>query len=511
MVRFRLYFDRDKETKWLNRMAGEGWALTGCFFNAYRFTRCEPGEYIYQVDIGDGMFSVSEDYRQFMAEMGVELVCLWGLWVFLRKRAAEGSFEMYTDVDSVYEHYRGIKRLFQIIAAICGICLLIQIPGAIVAGKAENWVAACVSLLVFLVFMNQLRCLSRIMAELKGRLEASPGAAPSASVKKRRAGGASIIMGLFAGLILSVFLHELGHCIAVWLCGGSVTGFHLFAVRPYMTHKWIEGRLPIAVVHASGAGLPLVAAAAVLLFYKRSEKLPFLNITMAVMSGWSILSLIGWIEEPLLYLGKLADTDGDIYKFIHATGLHPAVTALCAGVILALMVFLFVKRMPRAFGKAVGGKFVAMIMIVMSISRIPFMLMGANRICSEGNFQYTVDGSQPFMPQEVFSIDLGQAGEYICYVDLDIDRDGVIAALALSDGNKTYFSTTGAIGLHSQSLPLHLESGSYTLSCYLLDCEEDLLEYRMLVGLGKGDVEAFPWQQDAPATVIGSYRLVQKR
>ena len=31
MIKFKLYFDKDKETQWLNEMSQKGWAMTGFF------------------------------------------------------------------------------------------------------------------------------------------------------------------------------------------------------------------------------------------------------------------------------------------------------------------------------------------------------------------------------------------------------------------------------------------------------------------------------------------------
>ena len=106
MIRFRLYYDKDKETEWLNEMAADGWALKSFFAGFYKFEPCEKGEYIYQIDLGDELYSVSDEYRELMGELGVEIVVLWGFWIILRKRAEDGPFELYTDVDSKIEHYR---------------------------------------------------------------------------------------------------------------------------------------------------------------------------------------------------------------------------------------------------------------------------------------------------------------------------------------------------------------------------------------------------------------------
>ena len=97
MVRFRLYFNKDKETAYLNEMVGKGYAMKNFFAGFYLFERCRPGEYIYQVDIGEAMFQVSGDYREFMQDMGVEIVCTWGLWVLMPMwRMVPCSFNSFT-------------------------------------------------------------------------------------------------------------------------------------------------------------------------------------------------------------------------------------------------------------------------------------------------------------------------------------------------------------------------------------------------------------------------------
>ena len=141
MIRFRLYYNKDTETEWLNKMAADGWALTGFFAGFYRFEECEKGEYTYQVDLGDQLFSVSSEYRELMEELGVEIVVLWGYWIILRKRTADGPFELYTDVDSQIEHYTKILRMFKVACILEIICMLIEVAGGL-SGNPVGWAAA---------------------------------------------------------------------------------------------------------------------------------------------------------------------------------------------------------------------------------------------------------------------------------------------------------------------------------------------------------------------------------
>lgn len=39
-------WDFEKEERWLNEMAMNGWALEKAYFATYIFAPCEPGEYI---------------------------------------------------------------------------------------------------------------------------------------------------------------------------------------------------------------------------------------------------------------------------------------------------------------------------------------------------------------------------------------------------------------------------------------------------------------------------------
>lgn len=173
MVKFRLYFDKDEETIWLNEMAAQGYAMTRFFAGFYWFEKCQPGEYIYQVDFGNKLFSVSEDYREFMEDTGVEIVQTWGFWVILRKPASEGGFELYTDVDSSIEHYTKIRRMFQAVTIFELFCLMTEIAGAVSGSKlAIAFVFVFVAMILALA--NIINKTNRIIAELQERKGEQP-------------------------------------------------------------------------------------------------------------------------------------------------------------------------------------------------------------------------------------------------------------------------------------------------------------------------------------------------
>lgn len=284
MIRFRMGYDKDKAAKWLNRMAEQGWAMTAYTLGFYSFEKCEPGEYIYQVDIAENLFGVSEGYQQFMEEMGVEIVSIWGPWVTLRRRAEEGSFEMYTDVESTIAHYTKVRKLFQGFGVLECACMLCGIYGAVLQKEVMGWVTACAAAVILLLFLREIVRLNGILRELNSRLGKTPE--PGRGLAGMHTGGA--VIGLLGVILLwsalYAVLHVLGRCIAVWICGGTVS------FSPYLTYKGLSGHQSLALVDIAGTVLPLAAPAAILLFYKGSKRHPWMNLCMGILSGVSIVT-----------------------------------------------------------------------------------------------------------------------------------------------------------------------------------------------------------------------------
>lgn len=169
MIKFKLYFDKEKETGWLNEMAAKGYALTDYWWGVYSFEKCLPGEYVYQIDIVNGFFNVDDDYRNFMEDIGVELVCMWGCWIILRKKAADGPFMLYTDVESSIEHYTKIRLLFKA-ATILEILCLTPILLKAASGSLAALGLSFVIMALVVVMIRQVMHVNKILAKLKERI-----------------------------------------------------------------------------------------------------------------------------------------------------------------------------------------------------------------------------------------------------------------------------------------------------------------------------------------------------
>ena len=111
VVRWWWAWDFEKEERWLNNMAAEGWVLDGVGFATYYFVRCEPGEYIIRLE----MREADDEYMRFMADMGAEHAGQYFKWHYFRRKSELGTFDLYSDIDSRLEHLSRISRLLKII------------------------------------------------------------------------------------------------------------------------------------------------------------------------------------------------------------------------------------------------------------------------------------------------------------------------------------------------------------------------------------------------------------
>ncbi|MBQ2976870.1 MAG: DUF2812 domain-containing protein [Clostridia bacterium] len=103
----------EKEEEWLNAMAQSGWVLEKTAFATYYFRRCEPDEYTVRLEFHD----YDESYIQFMAETNAEYVGRMGCqWLFFRKKAEHGTFDIFSDLDSRIKHLNKISKVLSIIA-----------------------------------------------------------------------------------------------------------------------------------------------------------------------------------------------------------------------------------------------------------------------------------------------------------------------------------------------------------------------------------------------------------
>jgi hypothetical protein len=112
--------DYEKEEQWLNRMAAQGLMLTDVSLCRYVFEEGGPGGYVYRIELLEHRPSHPESarYIRFLEETGAQHVGSFRRWVYLRKKTADGGFELFSDLDSKIRHYKRITRIANAFSAI---------------------------------------------------------------------------------------------------------------------------------------------------------------------------------------------------------------------------------------------------------------------------------------------------------------------------------------------------------------------------------------------------------
>lgn len=137
----------EKEEKWLDEMSAQGWVLDKVGFCRYEFVQCEPGEYVTRLEMLEEHVDTakSRDYIDFVESTGAEYIGHVTKWVYFRKKAANGTFDLYSDIDSRIRH---VQRIIRLIAPLLCINALNTVNMFNLSGFTPVWLKACLIALV---------------------------------------------------------------------------------------------------------------------------------------------------------------------------------------------------------------------------------------------------------------------------------------------------------------------------------------------------------------------------
>lgn len=105
-------WDFDKEERWLNEMAAKGLALVSVGWCRYDFEDSLPGEYRVALEMPEAYPGTAEGqkYVEFVESTGAEHVGTLNRWIYFRRKACDGGFEMFSDNASKVKHLTRIMR-----------------------------------------------------------------------------------------------------------------------------------------------------------------------------------------------------------------------------------------------------------------------------------------------------------------------------------------------------------------------------------------------------------------
>ena len=106
-------WDFEKEEAWLSECAAKGLALVSVGWCRYDFEECTPGAYQVRLELLDNRPAHPESmqYLRFLEETGAEHVGSYMNWVYLRRPAELGAFDLFSDNASRVRHLGRILAL----------------------------------------------------------------------------------------------------------------------------------------------------------------------------------------------------------------------------------------------------------------------------------------------------------------------------------------------------------------------------------------------------------------
>jgi hypothetical protein len=166
---WKWYVNYEKEERWLNEMAAKGLALVRYTWCRYVFEDCKPGEYIYRIELlaHSPRHAESRKYIEFLAGMGIEHIDSYWRWIYFRKKAELGAFDLYSDIDSRMKHYRRVNLFISAVAFLNLFAFILNLVVAISDKSVINYFAGGVSFTVCLILFFAGRPSKRKRKELK--------------------------------------------------------------------------------------------------------------------------------------------------------------------------------------------------------------------------------------------------------------------------------------------------------------------------------------------------------
>lgn len=140
----KTFLDIQKEEEWLNEQGEKGLMLIGYHNGKYEFEDVSPVKYQYKIDMPAYAGNRKKEYFDFLEQTGISVVAEYGGRVYLRKNAADGPLDMYTDNNEIRKQMSKRYMHFFITAVsqfMLGTFMLVQTFYNVQPRGAAFWIA----------------------------------------------------------------------------------------------------------------------------------------------------------------------------------------------------------------------------------------------------------------------------------------------------------------------------------------------------------------------------------
>ncbi len=154
-----------------------------------------------------------------------------------------------------------------------------------------------------------------------------------------------LLISLLIGLLLYIFLHELGHLIVMLYAGAKIIDFSIVT-----THVTAIGgnysNLSNLWLHVNGMLFPEIVSIVYMLFYKKENSSSFYHIFSYIASLLPVCSGFAWVIVPLIYIQGNVPVHDDVTMFLHSftQNYHPLIVSVVAMFIIATSASIMVKK-----------------------------------------------------------------------------------------------------------------------------------------------------------------------
>ncbi len=174
----KAYWNYEREEKWLNALAAKGLSMTDYSWCRYVLEETTPGEYVYRIELLDHLATHPESrrYIAFVEETGAECVATYLRWVYFRKKAADGPFELYSDNTSRIAHYRRVRTFWCAFLVLEFIAFAVNlVTGLTPPISVINLVLAGIVVWLFILFAFLFAQMNRQIRRLKREQKVTEG------------------------------------------------------------------------------------------------------------------------------------------------------------------------------------------------------------------------------------------------------------------------------------------------------------------------------------------------
>lgn len=169
MKKFRIYYDKDIENEWLNKMADQGYQMKSFKAGMYEFEERDPGMYYYRVELIDRVNLDLPSYKAALEPVGIEVISHFGNYVYLRKLKESGPFKVTTSKEEQIAQYNRIGLMFIAMMFVEFVAGLAELIGGILTHRPLPFIIGGVLVVVGICFLRIVIRIGKKVNKLDGR------------------------------------------------------------------------------------------------------------------------------------------------------------------------------------------------------------------------------------------------------------------------------------------------------------------------------------------------------